>query len=112
MIYSILLTNIGINLIPKGLNVRTAHKPIFGSITSSHFIFRFFGTFYEHAPQNKLCGSINFIIFGPMDQKLWMCENSMRSLGRVGMCRSQRTRVDHVCKNMSAGRRKKILQGV
>ena len=26
-------------------------------------------------PWNKLRGSTNFIIFGPLDQKLWMFEN-------------------------------------
>jgi hypothetical protein len=31
---------------------------------------RFFEKNYEHAPRNKLCGSTNFIMFGPMDQKL------------------------------------------
>jgi hypothetical protein len=29
---------------------------------------RFFETFCGHAPRNKLCGSTNFIIFGPIDQ--------------------------------------------
>jgi hypothetical protein len=34
------------------------------------------------------------MIFGPMDQKLWMFENLRRSLGRAGMCWSQPARVD------------------
>jgi hypothetical protein len=60
-------------------------------------------------PCNKLCGSINFISFGPMDKKLWMFENFRRSLGRAGMYWSQPTRVDHMCKNMWAGGRRNIL---
>jgi hypothetical protein len=51
-----------------------------GNVTLSHFIFRFFGTFCEHAPRNKLCQSTNFIIFGPIDQKLWMFENLRKSM--------------------------------
>jgi hypothetical protein len=35
------------------------------------FYFRFFETFCEHAPQNKLRRSTNFIIFGLSNQKLW-----------------------------------------
>jgi hypothetical protein len=84
------------NLTPKELNVRTADKPVLGNITLSHFIFRFFETFCEHAPQNKLCGSTNFMIFGPTDQKLWMFESFKRSLGRAGMCWSQPARVDYI----------------
>jgi hypothetical protein len=38
------------------------------------------------APRNKLCGSTNFIIFGPMDQKLWRNKNLRKSVGRAGMC--------------------------
>jgi hypothetical protein len=41
----------------------------------------------EYAPScNKICGSTNFIIFGPTNQKLWMFENFRRSLGKAGMC--------------------------
>jgi hypothetical protein len=50
---------------------------------------RFLETFCEHTPCNKLCGSTNFIIFGPTYQKLWVFENFMRSLGRAGMRWSQ-----------------------
>jgi hypothetical protein len=35
-----------------------------------------------------------------------MFEVSRRSLGRVGMCWSQPTRVDHLCKKWRAGRKK------
>jgi hypothetical protein len=99
-----------IKLTPKVLNVPRVGKPDLGSVTLSQISFRFFKTFCEHAPCNKLCGSTNFIIFGPMDQKLWMLENFRRSLGRVGMCWSQPTRVDHMCKNMWAGASRKILE--
>jgi hypothetical protein len=47
---------------------------------------RFFETFCEHAPHNKLRGSTDFMIFGPMDKKLWVFESFRRSLGRAGMC--------------------------
>jgi hypothetical protein len=46
-----------------------------GSVTWSYFIFRFFKTFCEHAPQNKLCGSTNFIDFGPMNQNYGETKN-------------------------------------
>jgi hypothetical protein len=55
------------------------------------FYFRFFETFWKHASCNKLCGSANFIIFGPTDQKLWVFEIFRRSLGRASMCWSQLT---------------------
>jgi hypothetical protein len=58
--------------------------------------FGFFETFCEHAPSNKLCGSTNFIIFGPIDQKLWVFENLRRNLSRVGMCWSQPPRVHYI----------------
>jgi hypothetical protein len=35
-------------------------------------------------PRKTLCESINFIIFRPMDQKLWVSENFRRSLDRAG----------------------------
>jgi hypothetical protein len=38
----------------------------------------------------------NFIIFGPMDQKLWVSENFRRSMGKAGKCCSQPARVDHI----------------
>jgi hypothetical protein len=37
-------------------------------------IFQFFETFCEDVPCNTLCGSINFVFFGPTDQKLWVFE--------------------------------------
>jgi hypothetical protein len=45
---------------------------------------------------NKLCRSINFIIFGPTDQKFWRNKKFRRNLGRAGMCWSQLARVDHM----------------
>jgi hypothetical protein len=103
------LTLKGLNVPLKGLNVPRVAKLDLGSVTWSRIFLRFFGTFCEHAPRNKLCGSTNFIIFGPMDQKLWMIENSRRSMGRAGMYCSQPIRVEHMCKNMWAGGRRKIL---
>jgi hypothetical protein len=47
-------------------------------------------------PWNKLSESTNFIIFGPMDQKLWENENFKRNLGRAGKCCSQAARGDHI----------------
>jgi hypothetical protein len=44
-------------LTPKGLNVRTADKPVLVCVTWAHTIFRFFETFFEHASHSKLCGS-------------------------------------------------------
>jgi hypothetical protein len=46
-------------------------KTRFGQSHLISIFFRFFETFCEHAPWNKLHGSTNFIIFGPTDQKLW-----------------------------------------
>jgi hypothetical protein len=37
--------------------------------------FWIFETFCKDAPCNKLRGSINFVFFGPMDQKLWVFED-------------------------------------
>jgi hypothetical protein len=73
-------------------------KPVLGSVTWPHFIFRFLKTFYECASRNKIRVSTNFVIFGPTDQKLWVFEVFRRSLGRAGMCCSQWGRVDHMCK--------------
>jgi hypothetical protein len=67
-----------------------------GSVTWSQFFFWFFETYCEHAPCNKVCGSTNFIIFGPTYQKLWMFKNFKRSPGMVGMCSSQLARVDYI----------------
>jgi hypothetical protein len=46
--------------------------------------------------------STNFIFFGPMDQKLWVFEVFRRNLGKGGMCWSQPTGVDHMCKKLRA----------
>jgi hypothetical protein len=92
----VLATNHTQLLIPKGLIVHMANKWNIGSVTCSQFLFRFIETICEHAPWNKLCGSTNFIIFRPTDQKLWVFENFRRSLGKAGMCLSQPARVDHI----------------
>jgi hypothetical protein len=57
-----------------------------------------FETFSPNASQNKLCVSTNFKILGATDQKLRVFEVLRRSLGMAGMCLSQPTRVDHMCK--------------
>jgi hypothetical protein len=59
-------------------------------------LFLDFRNFCERTPRNKLCGSTHFIIFGLMDQKLWMFDNLRGNLGRAGMCWSQPTRVDYI----------------
>jgi hypothetical protein len=43
-------------LTPKGLNVRTADKPVLVCVTWAHTIFWFFETFFEYASFNKLHG--------------------------------------------------------
>jgi hypothetical protein len=73
----------------------------------------FLKLFCGDAPCNKLRllrRLINFIIFGPTDQKLWVFEIFRRSLGWVGKCWSHPTRVDHMCKNMWVGGRSQILK--
>jgi hypothetical protein len=65
---------------------------------------RFFETFCEYAPCNNLCGSTNVIIFGHMDQKLWVFENFRRSLGKASMCYSQPARVDYISPKRWAAR--------
>jgi hypothetical protein len=47
--------------------------------------------------------SINFMILGATDQKLWVFEFFRRSLGRSGMYWSQPARVDHMCKKWRVG---------
>jgi hypothetical protein len=44
------------SLTPKGLNVRTANKPVLVGVTWAHTIFGFFETFCEHASRTKLRG--------------------------------------------------------
>ena len=61
----------------------------------------------KDAPCNKLCGSTNFIFFGLTNQKLWIFEVFRRSLDRMGMSWSQWGRIDHMCKNLGVGGRKK-----
>jgi hypothetical protein len=92
-------------LTPKGLTVPIGDKPVLGSATWSHFIFIFFETFCEHVPQNKLCGSTNFIIFRPINQKSWRNKTFRRSLGKADMYYSQPTRIDQMCKKKWVGRR-------
>jgi hypothetical protein len=66
--------------------------------------FGFFETFFKHAPRNKLWKSINFIIFGPTDQKLFVFENFRRSLGKASMCWSQLARLDYISPKRWAAR--------
>jgi hypothetical protein len=75
------------------------------------FLKRFFETFCEHAPQNKLHGSTNFIIFGSTNKKLWVFENFRRSLGKAGMCWNQLARIDHMCKKMLVKGRRIFCKG-
>jgi hypothetical protein len=67
-----------------------------------HSISIFFETFCKHASRNELCGSTNFIIFGPMDQKLWEFEFFWRSLAKAGISWSQLARVDHMYQKLRA----------
>jgi hypothetical protein len=93
-------------LTSKGLNVRTADKPVLVCVISAHTIFRFFETFVNMCLIVSFAGKRKNAFFGPMDQKLWMFEVSTRSLGRAGMCWSQPARVDHLRKKWRAGRKK------
>ena len=77
----------------------------FGECHLISFYFQIFRIFCERSPQNKLHVSTNLIIFGPMDQKLWVFENFRRSLGKVGMCCSQQVRVDYMSKKRWEGGR-------
>jgi hypothetical protein len=56
--------------------------------------------------------STNFIFFGPTDQELCVFEVFRRSLRRAGMCWSQPTRVDHMCKKLRVGGKTNLLQRV
>jgi hypothetical protein len=101
------INGVGLNtiiLIPKGPNVRTTDKPVLGSVTWSHSIIFFFETFCEHVSWNKLCRSINFIIFGPMDQKLWVLKKFRRNMDRADMCCSQPARIDFISPKRWAAR--------
>jgi hypothetical protein len=84
------------NLTPKRPNVRRADKPVLGSVTLSHTIFKISKTFGEDASRSKLRGSTKIIFSGPTDQKLWVFENLKRSMGRAGMCWSQPARVEYM----------------
>jgi hypothetical protein len=72
---SLMITNMELRfepcvLTPKGLNVRTADKPVLVSVTWAHTIFGFFETFCEHASRTKLREKTKIVFFGPTDQKL------------------------------------------
>jgi hypothetical protein len=56
------------SLTPKRPLVPTTDKPVLGSITWFPSMIRFFETFCEHVPQNKLHRSKYFKKFGPTDQ--------------------------------------------
>jgi hypothetical protein len=94
------------NLTPKGPYVPGVTKPVLVSVARPQTIFRFFETFCEDASQNKLCMSTNFMILGTTIQKLWVFEIFGQGLARVGMCWSQRARVDHLQKVESRRRKK------
>jgi hypothetical protein len=66
----------------------------------------FFETFCKDASHHKLRMCTNFIIFGPMDQKLWVFEVFGQGLARAGMCWSQWGGVDTL-KKMGQGSKKK-----
>jgi hypothetical protein len=68
-------------LTPKGPLIPIGDKPVLGSVAWSHTIFRFVETFFSNASRNKLRVSTDFMILGAMDQKLWVFEVSMQSLG-------------------------------
>jgi hypothetical protein len=86
-------------LTPKGLNVHGVTKPVLGSVTWSHTIFRLWN-FCEDASCHKFRLNTNFIIFGSMDQKLWVFEVFGQGLARVGLCWSQRG-VDQSAQNLA-----------
>jgi hypothetical protein len=60
-------------LTPKGLNVRTADKPVLVSVIWAHTIFRFFETFCEHASRSKLHGKKKCIFwtYGSKVMDVW-----------------------------------------
>jgi hypothetical protein len=56
--------------------------------------------------------STNFIVFGPIDQKLWVFEVFGQGLARAGMCMSQPARVDHLHKKWKAREEKFQKKGI
>jgi hypothetical protein len=75
------------------MSVRRTNR--FWSLSFEHTLFLdFLKLFVNMRLAVSFTGKKN-AFFGPTDQKLWMFEVSRRSLGRVGMCWSQPTRVDH-----------------
>jgi hypothetical protein len=57
-------------LTPKGPLIPTGDKPVLGSVTSSHTIFRFFETFREDVPRNNLLREYKFHIFWTYGSKV------------------------------------------
>jgi hypothetical protein len=93
-------------LTPKRPYVPGVTKLVLVRVVWSHTIFGFFETFCEDASHPKLCVSINFIIFGPTDQKLMVFEVFWKGLARAGMCWSQSTRVDYLHEKWRAWEKK------
>jgi hypothetical protein len=61
-------------------------KPVLGCVVWSHTIFRFLNIFLPTISLNKLRVSINFMILGATDQKLWVFEVFWRIMGRASIC--------------------------
>jgi hypothetical protein len=74
-------------------------------VSLEHTLFLDFLKLFVNMRLKRFVGKKNAFL-GPTDQKLWMFEVSSRSLGRAGMCWSQPTRVDHLRKKWTAGRKK------
>jgi hypothetical protein len=72
-------------LTPKGLNVRTADKPVLVCVTWAHTIFRFFETFFEHASHSKLRGEKKCIIwtYGSKVMDVWSLKEKSGQGGHV-----------------------------
>jgi hypothetical protein len=66
---------LGRGITPKVLRGQILAFAVFKQAPTSAIIFLdFLNLFCEDAPRNKLRGSIKFVFFGPMDQKLWVFE--------------------------------------
>jgi hypothetical protein len=72
-------------LTPKGLNVRTADKPVLVYVTWAHTIFRFFETFSEHASCSKLHGKKKplFWTYGSKVMDVWSFKEKSGQGGHV-----------------------------
>jgi hypothetical protein len=76
-------------LTPKGLNVRTADKPVLVNVTWAHTFFGFFETFCEYAPRTKPhksrhrpTASGRLLVAGrPWAANLWTATSGRRTVG-------------------------------